>query len=183
MLGGTSTRVWGILMIRRASTLAAALAIASATARAQNEPLRQPASIPIDLATALTKSGGFGGTADPQILIGEMPGWITSRLPTPKGSTVLGSAFIGTQVLAIFDLPSDSVSALKPFEEELQRVGWKPPTVQRQPGGGFQNLPTAPSTTRLVLCLDRQCVTGSVVRRRGGVSTIALRITDVPTVT
>jgi hypothetical protein len=173
-----------ILFVRRRITLVA-LMIASQSAVAQ-EPRRlaQPDSVPLELAGALIASGGFG--AEPQILIGMLPGWMNSRVFLPQNGRVLGSAFIGSVtvgVLAVRDQPDVAIAA---FESELAKRGWKAPRSGQQPpisGGGFRSAPTPPAVdpspvTRLVLCGgDQQMLTVSATRRSQTTTQVIYRVT------
>ena len=85
----------------------------------------QPDSVPIDLATALISAGGLGG--DMQILIGDLPGWVSERVPPPENATVLGSAFVGSSVVGILRVPDAPEAAITRFKEELLKHGWKAP--------------------------------------------------------
>src|SRR5437762_13183192 len=92
----------------------AAIALVTPVGRARSQEPRRlatPDSIPLELAAALAASGGFG--AEPQILVGSMPEWITNRLYVPASARVLVSAFLGTTVVGIISTPaaSDTVIA------------------------------------------------------------------------
>src|SRR5579872_456055 len=93
------------------------LGVRVAVVRAQ-EPRRllRPDSVSMELAGALI-GGSFGG--EPQILAGAIPEWIASRIPVPSGAQVLGSAFLGTTMMAIFNVPSTSDSVLVDFRRAL----------------------------------------------------------------
>jgi hypothetical protein len=158
----------------------AALAFtAAATSRAQ-EPRRliSADSIPRDLAAALIASGGFG--ADPQILIGSMPEWIGNRLSIPSGARVLGSAFLGTTVVAVVAMPLASDTMMNQLKSDLMRHGWTNPPPQPSYGGGFRPAPAGMTIdrplTRLTLCRDQQTLIAYASRQRGTVTDITYRV-------
>ena len=155
---------------------AAMLALPLTAARAQ-EPRRlaTPDSIPFDLAAALASAGGFA--ADPQILVGAMPEWIANRLYVPSGARVLGSAFLGTTVVAVVAMPTASDSVLPAFRRELSQRGWNPPPPPTNYAGGFRT-PSAAidgSTTRLILCKDDQTLTVTAARRGSAATNVTFR--------
>ena len=169
------------LRLRRLGQAIGALAMSMALAaagRAQgNELLRQPASIPTELATALLGVGGLGG--DAQILVGEMPGWVAARLPLPKRAEVLGSAFFGTTAVSVVKYPSDADTVLRIFERELLPAGWKAAPPMPQYGGGFRPStadPVSRSSRMLTLCGEgRAILMVAPGRQRSGSTTVTLR--------
>jgi hypothetical protein len=157
------------------------LAVAAAAGAQEPRRLVQNDSIPLELVTALVASGGLGG--DPQILVGSMPGWVENRIVVPANMRVLGSAFIGTTVVAVLRSsvsPEDAVATLK---NELPKRGWKTPPPTPSYGGGFRPAPVAAVSngpaTRLTLCGDQQLLGVSAVRRRGVNTDVTLRLTAV----
>jgi hypothetical protein len=134
--------------------------------------------VPLDLAAALASAGGFA--ADPQILVGSIPEWIANRLYIPSGARLLGSAFLGTTVVAVVSMPAAPDSVLGEFRRELLQRGWTmPPPPPSYGGGGFR--PTSStgvdaSLTRLTLCSDQQTLTASAARRRGTVTNVTFRV-------
>jgi hypothetical protein len=171
-------------LTKRAFPLAlSALAICAllSPARAQEaRRLAEPDSIPLDLAAALVSAGGFGG--EPQILVGTMPEWIAPKLFVPPGGHVLGSAFLGTTLVAVVSVSTTSDSVLADFKRGLMQRGWTaaPPTPVYA-GGGFRPatmaVPSSPFA-RDVLCSDQQMLTASATRRRGVATDITLRVTS-----
>ncbi|HEY2163316.1 MAG TPA: hypothetical protein VGH04_04965 [Gemmatimonadaceae bacterium] len=160
-----------------------ASAAVPAGARAQ-EPRRlaEPDSVPLELAAALVSAGGFG--AEPQILVGSVPEWIAPRLFVPAGARVLGSAFLGTTIVAVVTLPSASDLILADVRRGLLQKGWTPaPPTPMYSGGGFRpasmSVPSSPFA-RDVLCSDQQVMTATATRRRGVATDITLRITTSP---
>jgi hypothetical protein len=162
-----------------AGILAVLAFTAIAAGRAQ-EPRRliSADSIPRDLAAALIASGGFG--ADPQILIGSMPEWIANRLSIPSGARVLGSAFLGTTVVAVVTMPVASDTMMNQLKSDLMRHGWINPPPQPNYGGGFRQAPAGMMPdgplTRVTLCSDQQVLTASAARQRGTVTNITYRV-------
>jgi hypothetical protein len=164
-----------------ASAAAVALAIAAAlgTARGQ-EPRRlvQPDSIPLELAQALISAGGFQG--EPQILVGSLPGWVTSRFYIPASARIVGSAFLGAVMVGVINVPSAPDSLLAEFKRELLSRGWKtPPPPPTYTGGGFRPAPTPVgegAVTRLSLCGDQQFLAVSMTRRQGTSANVILRV-------
>ena len=162
-----------------AAIIVLAIAAPWATTRGQ-EPRRlvQPDSIPLPLAQALISAGGFSG--EPQILVGSLPGWITSRLYIPAQSRIVGSAFLGTSVVGVISVPSAPDSLLMEFKRELLSKGWKvPPSPRTFSGAGFMPAPTPTadgSLTRLNLCGDEQFLMASVAHRQGGAAVVVLRV-------
>jgi hypothetical protein len=140
--------------------------------------LATPDSVPLELAAALVSAGGFA--TEPQILVGSMPEWIANRIYVPSAARVLGSAFLGTTVVAVVSLPAASDSVLIDFKRELLQRGWKtPPPPPTYGGGGFR--PAAPlatdaSLTRMILCNDQQTLTASAARRRGTTTDVTFRV-------
>lgn len=157
----------------------ASLAVAvPATGRSQ-EPRRliTPDSIPRELAAALIAAGGFGN--DPQILVGSMPEWINNRISIPAGARVLGSAFLGTTVVAVVTMPAASDSVLTQVKSDLLRHGWTNPPPPPNYGGGFRPASMAATEgplTRVTLCADQQTVTVSASRSRGVATNIVYRV-------
>src|SRR5206468_7237598 len=90
------------------------------------EPLKQPTSVPIELATALAAQSFFS-TAQPQILVGALPEWIAQRIYIPPGAQILGSAFLGSTVIGFMKVPRGSDSLRSELEHELQLRGWTAP--------------------------------------------------------
>lgn len=89
--------------VTRVFTGLVAVALFGAVAQAQPPAMTRVESVPIDLATALAAAGGIGG--DPEILVGTLPGWVANRSGIPANAQVLGSALIGTTVVAIIRSP------------------------------------------------------------------------------
>jgi hypothetical protein len=144
--------------------------------------LAEPDSIPLELAAALVSAGGFGG--EPQILVGSVPEWIAPRVFVPPGGRVLGSAFLGTTIVAVMTMPSASDSILADVRRGLVQKGWTPaPPPPVYSGGGFRpatmSVPSSPFA-RDVLCNDQQVITATATRRRGVATDITLRITTSP---
>jgi len=167
--------------VRYGSRVAPILALALAAGAQEPRRLVQADSIPLELVTALVASGGLGG--DPQILVGSMPGWVESRIVVPASMRILGSAFIGSTVVAVLrssDSPEDAVATLK---NELPKRGWKTPPPMPSYGGGFRPAPISavPSgpPTRLLFCGDQQLLNVSAVRRRGVSTDVTIRLTPV----
>ena len=150
------------------------------SARAQ-EPRRliTADSIPRELAAALIAAGGFGN--DPQILVGSMPEWVNNRLSIPNGARVLGSAFLGTTVVAVVTMPAASDSLLVQVRNDLLRHGWTNPPPTPSYGGGFRPAPVGMmpdgALTRVMLCNDQQTLTAYAARQRGTATTITYRVT------
>ena len=71
------------LLLRFSRALCAVCCAAPLTNAVAQEPRRLATldSIPVELATALVASGGFGG--EPIILVGALPEWFTSRVVVP----------------------------------------------------------------------------------------------------
>ena len=63
-------------------------------------PLKQPESIPYELAAQLMGAGGL--SSESQILVGSMPEWVTNRVVSPPNARVVGSAFLGSTVVVVF---------------------------------------------------------------------------------
>jgi hypothetical protein len=170
----TSTR----MLAATAATIACAAPVAAAHAQ-EPRRLATPDSVSLELAAALAASGGF--SAEPQILVGAMPEWITNRLYVPSGARVLGSAFLGTTVVGVVTMPAASDTVLAEFKRELLSRGWTlPPPPPNYGGGGFR--PAAASTVdgplaRLTLCSEQQTLTASAARRRGTVTNVTFRVT------
>jgi len=158
----------------------AAIALVTPTRAARSQEPRRLVtadSIPLELAAALVAAGGFG--AQPQILVGSMPEWVTNRLYVPPGARVLGSAFLSTTVVSVVTMPAASDTVIAEFKDELLRRGWQnPPTPPTFSGGGFRSAPTTQDgpLTRLTLCHDQQTLTATAARRRGTVTDVTFRI-------
>jgi hypothetical protein len=169
----------------RLLSLCLAAALLPVSASAQQERLTQPASIPYELALALTGSGGLGSDAEPQILVGGIPEWALNRVSLPTGWRPLGSAFLGTTVVGVVEIPTANDSLIKRFQQHLERNGWKPapPPNQGYMGGGFRSPPTQAATTRAArrfqLCRDSQILTAWIARELPLATTIAFRLANV----
>ena len=173
-------------LTRISSSLACALIALAAIpvgASAQDpRRLAEPDSVPLELAAALVSAGGFGG--EPQILVGAVPEWIAPRIFVPSGGRVLGSAFLGTTIVAVMTMPSASDSILGDVRRGLMQKGWTPaPPTPVYAGGGFRpatmSVPSSPYA-RDVLCSDQQVITATATRRRGVATDITLRIITSP---
>src|SRR5215475_8132811 len=173
------------LCVRRRLPTSVTLVLAVSVAAAAQEPRRltQPDSVPVELAGALMSAGGFG--AEPQILIGAFPGWLTARIPVVSGTRVLGSAFIGTTTVAVVAATQEPATAIEQLKPELEKLGWAPPPPTPSYGGGFRTPPpamigNAPVTTAfgfLTLCGgDQQMLVARASRQHGGTQ-IVYRIT------
>lgn len=170
-----------LLIVRR--SIAAALFVVGATATAvAQEPRRliQSDSIPVDLATALIASGGLGG--DPQLLVGTVPGWMTTRIFVPPNARILGSAFMGVTGIAIVSTPDMPDVAMAAMRRELESRGWKNPPAQPSYGGGFRPATMMPGmdATRISVCGGDQMLNASATRRRGVATDIVIRIVASP---
>ena len=163
-----------------ASLLAAVTLSFLAAAGNAQEPRRlaEPDSIPLELASALVSAGGFAG--EPQILVGSVPEWIAPRLFVPAGGRILGSAFLGTAMVAVVTLPSAPDSILADVRRGLMQRGWAaPPPAQMYSGGGFRPAVTAINGNpyaRDVLCNNDQMLTVTATRRRGVATDITMRV-------
>jgi hypothetical protein len=92
---------------------------------------------------------------------------------------VLGSAFLGTTVVAVITLPSTSDDVIADFTRELARRGWTtPPPSPQYGGGGFRPAPVVAerTPTRVTLCGDQQLLTVSAARRRGVATDVTMRV-------
>ena len=164
-----------------ASTVALPLFVATA---ASQEPRRlsEPDSIPLALASALVSAGGF--TGEPQILVGSVPEWVTPKLFVPPRGRILGSAFLGTTLVAVVTLESASDSILADVRRGLMQRGWTvPPPTPVYTGGGFRPATTAINGNpyaRDILCSDQQMLTATATRRRGVATDITMRIISTP---
>lgn len=153
--------------------------------RAQgNEPLSQPKTVPIELATALVGSGGVSGPDVPRILVGSAPEWVMPRIVVPSGGRVLGAAFQGTTVLTIVNIPLASDSVMPELRRSLLDRGWKAvPVAQRMISpGGFMPAPPVMSeaaAARVTLCDGKQVLNASLVRRDAKSADVAYRISTV----
>ena len=168
-LNRTATRCLAALCVLRISAIPAQ----------QGEPLRQPAAIPAELASALIAAGGFGMSGDPQILVGEMPEWITSRVHLPHGTRVLGSAFFGSTVVGVLSIPTTADSALALLQRELLARAWRSPVLPQMGGGGFRpsrsGLP-AMMSERPTLCSDQYALTMWMSRQQALATTVIMRV-------
>ncbi len=145
--------------------------------------MAEPDSVPLELAAALVSAGGFGG--EPQILVGSVPEWIAPRIFVPSGSRVLGSAFLGTTIVAVDD---DAVgirldSRRRPPRTVCRKAG-RPPrrppcTRVADSDPASMSVPSSPFA-RDVLCSDQQMITATATRRHGVATDITLRITTSP---
>ena len=174
-----------LLMSRRFTTASLAtlalLAPVAASVAQQPAPLRQPDAVPFEVAAALVSAGGFSG--EPQILVGTMPEWIANRIYIPSGARVLGSAFLGTTVVAVISLSSASDSVIAEFTGELLKRGWTtPPPSPSYSGGGFRPAPVSAerNPTRAMLCGEDQLLSVSAARRRGVATDITVRVSASP---
>jgi hypothetical protein len=158
-----------------------ALLLVASLLHAQREPLRQPASIPVELAASLAAAGGL--TGEPLILVGEMPGWMSERLPLPSGAVVSGSAFTGMDGLAIIQLLEGTIIPDSAYDAALTRNGWKA-WMPSQNEGGFRWLPSTarsvaspPSANRPALyCSGQQTLRISAGSPRQGRIPYVLRV-------
>jgi hypothetical protein len=168
--------------MRIRSAIASALVVVSASAGAQQQPLTQPTSIPFDLALALTSSGGLGTDSDPQILVGAIPEWALNRVPLPTGWRAIGSAFLGTTVVGVMQIPTANDSLIQRFQQHLERNGWKapPPSSMGYVGGGFRPALSQASTRRgerrFQVCRENQMVNAWIAREQPLATTIAFRL-------
>lgn len=165
----------------RPAVASALVVLLPVSARGQEPPLTQPASIPIDLALALTGSGGLGSDAEARILVGEIPEWALNRVPLPNGWRPIGSAFLGTTVIGVVQVPTANDSLIQRFQQHLERNGWKaPPTPVQFRGGGFQSPQSAAAVTRasrrFQSCRDNQMVNAWIARELPVSTTIAFRL-------
>jgi hypothetical protein len=153
----------------------------AAAANGQQPPLTQPSSIPLDLALALTGSGGLGSGAEAQILVGSIPEWATQRVPIPSGWRVIGSAFLNTTVIGVVQIPTRGDSLIQDFEAHLLRQSWKTPPPPPSYGGGFRPAPAGSGSgraaRRIMLCRDNQSLSSWIAREEGLATTIAFRLT------
>lgn len=164
--------------VRYARRVAPFLTLAIAAGAQEPRPLVQADSIPRELVAALVSSGGLGG--DPQILVGAMPGWVQNRIVLPANMRVLGSAFIGTTVVAVLRSSDSPEGAVATLNAELPKRGWTPPPPTPSYGGfrpaSMRAIPDGPSTY-LTLCSDRQLLAVSAMRRRG-MTDVTIRLTS-----
>lgn len=110
-------------------------------AMAQREPLRQPAAVPLDLAIALASSGGLGAGSDPQILVGELPEWMTTNIHIPSSALILGAASMGTTTIGFLQtLPGPE--ALGELDAGMEKKGWRRSGFSSGAAGGFRMLQT-----------------------------------------
>ena len=119
--------------------------LAPATLLAQREPLRQATAVPVELASLLAAAGGFPASGEPQILVGDIPGFAAERIHIPEGSVVLGSAFLGTTMVAIVQTLEGAELPVAQLEAELMKKGWKKPVMPTSQMGGFRPAPTPSS--------------------------------------
>lgn len=123
----------------------------------QREPLRQPTSVPLDLAVALASSGGLGAGTDPQILVGELPEWMATNIHIPSSALILGAASMGTTTLGFLQLPQGDDSPFGELETELPKKGWKKADWM-SPAGGFrleQSATPEPNAPNIYCSSDR----------------------------
>ncbi len=149
---------------------------------AQEPPLVQPASIPSELAIALAGAGGFTN-AEPQILVGAIPEWVTAKVKVPANWRVVGSAFAGTTFVGVLHIATNDDSLIAEFDRHQTPLGWKvpPPPYRPQQQGGFQFLnapamPTPRADQRITRCGDGQVLTAWISRTRALSTTITFRI-------
>ena len=169
--------------MRVRSAVASVLIVSvAASVGAQQQPLTQPASIPFDLALALTSSGGLGTDNDPQILVGSIPEWALNRVSLPNGWRPIGSAFLGTTVIGVVQIPTANDSLIQRFQQHLERNGWKAPpqSPMNYMGGGFRPAMTQTAARRaerrFQLCRDNQMVNAWIARELPLATTIAFRL-------
>lgn len=159
-----------------------AFAIPSATAGAQErEPLKQPATVPVELAVALSSSGGFGPGGEPQFLVGELPGWVKSRMYVPAGAQVVGSAFLGSNVVSVLKIPSTSDSLMSDVERALLKLGWSQAPMPYM-GGGFRPAAMASSSPmrRPTFCREGQSLLPMLTRQQGTATMLVYRLVASP---
>ncbi|CAN5210468.1 hypothetical protein BH09GEM1_BH09GEM1_14040 [soil metagenome] len=166
----------GLLAASYLTLIALLLPATPSTAqRPETAPLRQPESVPFELAAALTSAGGM--TGEPQILVGGVPGWVADRIVVPPHARILGSAFYGTTVVAILTMPAGDDSTMVGYKQELMKRGWLNPPPQPNYGGGFRPaLMSAASSSNIALCGDRQSLFARLTRRGGSASNLTVRI-------
>lgn len=145
---------------------------------AQREPLRQPASVPVELAAALASAGGLGSGTEPQILVGELPEWVATRIHVPDGTVVLGSAFMGTTVVGILQTLAGTEFPLREFEAEVAKKGWKRQELSTGQSGGFRSAPTTatPTIFPATFCSGPQMLRLSPGSSRQGKQSWVLRV-------
>jgi hypothetical protein len=156
---------------------AAVLQVVPFTAGSAQEPrpLPRAESVPIELATALVSSGGLGG--EPQILVGAIPGWVTNRIYVPPSARVLGSAFIGTSVVAVLNVTDEPEAIIATLKRELGTRGWKAPPTPNSSFGGFRPAPVADAMlTRFTFCQEQQYLSGTAARRQGLYTEVIVRL-------
>jgi hypothetical protein len=163
-----------------AIAVAAIASGAASTGGLSQEPRRllQSDSIPLDLAAALISAGGFNGA--PQILVGAIPAFLTGRLDVPVGARVLGSAFLGSTVVAVMSVPNAPDTIVSQLRNGLLLKGWKnAPAMPRYAIGGFQPAPAPPPLgplTRVNLCADQQSITVWTGTRHGSSVEVNFRV-------
>jgi hypothetical protein len=168
------------LCVRRWIPLVAVAVSIHSLAAQEPRRLAQPDSIPLELAGALIAAGGF--SAEPQILVGMLPGWMNSRVFLPPGARVLGSAFIGSVTVGVLAVSEQPDIAIAQFTPELARRGWKAPPQPAYGGGGFRSAPVNTPVdqfpvTRLTLCGgDQQMLMVNATRRSGTTTQIVYRV-------
>ena len=168
-------------MAVRSFTASALLVIALSSLSAQ-EPRRlaEAESIPLELASALISAGPLGG--EPQILVGSMPEWASTRIVVPPGGRIIGSAFLGMTVVAVVSVSGAPDTVVANLKADFLQRGWKNPPITPSYGGGFRPSPTPQPTptpglpSRIILCGDQQMLMVSGVRRRLGGSEITYRL-------
>lgn len=150
------------------------------------EPLRRPPeTIPTELALALL-SGTFGSNGEPQLLVGEMPEWVASRLALPMGTRVVGSAFAGNVVQVVISIPIPQDSAAERLDHSLRQGGWGNPPQLGFPGGGFRPAPSelirSAGPSRSMLCREEQMLTYWRARDAAMSTNFVLRVSSGPSV-
>ena len=144
----------------------------------QSQPAPAGAAVPSDLAAALATAGGFRTSADPEILVGQLPAWAASVLQVPAGARVLGSAVSGSSVTAILQVIEFVDSTAVRMNADLRARGWTA-RPSRPAQGGFRFVdsgPTQGAPLPFTLCNGDQMIWAAVGARRGGVSNLVVRI-------
>jgi hypothetical protein len=159
----------------------AALIAAALSSAGGQEPRRlaEVEAVPLELASALAGAGGFGG--EPQILVGAMPEWASNRLVIPAGGALVGSAFLGSTVIAVVRAPGEADSAVVNLKKQLLQRGWQnPPPPPVYGGGGFRpatiQAQAVVDASKATLCGDQQMLIISGSHRRLGGSEITYRL-------
>jgi hypothetical protein len=147
--------------------------------------LAQPAGVPVEFASALAVAGGFTATTEPQLLLGAVPEWAASRLAVPRRAEVLGAAFAGTTLVAVYAIDQKGPDAMKAFNDALKAGGWTPPPARGfVTQGGFRAAPIASASApleRTTLCSTGHYVIVIPVRQSAGRTTIAMRLVTLTT--